>query len=245
MSDFKSKIAIIVVSIILGIILSIQLKTLKKDSLNSHFPLQRNKELAAELNKLQEENNKLVNQANNLEDKIRKYESNVSEESDYINELSKELLKYRMFSGYEKLYGPGIVLSIDDPEGEVIYGEDTSFLVRNYQYLLQIISYLNATEAEAISINGLRYTAYSEFLRVDEHLSINGVSVTPPFEIKAIGDPDKLESALNLKGGIIYKLKNSYDMDIKINRKKSVNIPKYTKKKEFRYAEPATNSTNP
>lgn len=237
----KSKIAILIVSMILGIILAIQFNTVKSIVGPGYLPVQRSKELAVELNNLQKEKENLLNELENLEKKVKQYESSASKENVYIEELSKELQKYRMFAGYERVQGEGIVLNIDDPKREIVYGDETSTIVENYDYLLQIISYLNVSGAEAISINGLRYTNYTEFLLAGNHLNINGVPISAPIEIKAIGPPEDMENALRLKGGVLDILKYGFEMQISLTQKKNIIIPRYTKIQEFRYAKPVEN----
>lgn len=239
MKKIISKTSIAIVCIILGIIVSIQYKTVNEVVGPGYLPNQKNKELAQELNRLQEQKKSLMNELNNLENKVKKYENEASEESDYVKELSKELLKYRMFAGYEAVEGPGIVITIDDPDYDTIYGNNMSQLVENHGLLLDIISYLNVTGAEAISINGLRYTSFSEILVAGNHLNFNNKPIGVPVEIKAIGPAQDLESSLRITGGII-DLMESYDFRIKIVQKDNITIPRYTEIKEFRYAEPVS-----
>ncbi len=109
--------------------------------------------------------------------------------------------------------------------------------------ILQIVSILNAAEAEAISINDQRYTSYTEIVIAGDHIEINGVSTNSPIVIKAIGDPKTLESALAFKGGIVWQLQN-YDYIIHINQEKKIVIPKYRKIKEFIYSKPVEDGAN-
>ena len=68
---------------------------------------------------------------------------------------------------------------------------------------------------------------------------INGNKYVPPFNIKAIGDPDMLEAALKLKGGIIDQLKSLYGFDIVISKSANLKIEKYSGIVSFKYAKPA------
>src|SRR5699024_638723 len=132
----------------------------------------------------------------------------------------EDILKYRMLAGYMDLEGEGIVLEIDEPTEDIQYGEEYS-IVDELDLVLQVISILNAAEAEAISINDQRYTTYSEIIRVGNHIEINGVSTNTPLVIKAIGNPDTLESALMIKGGIIWEIRR-YDYVVHINQDKNI-----------------------
>ena len=114
----------------------------------------------------------------------------------------------------------------------------------DYQILLKVISDLNAAQAEAISINDQRYTAYTEIVKAGDHLEVNGVSIAPPIVIKAIGDPEVLESSLTLKGGIIWNMEQYYDYIIQLRQEKSISIPKLRKIIEFNYVKPVVKESD-
>ncbi|MBS4535408.1 DUF881 domain-containing protein [Clostridium sp. D2Q-14] len=236
MKNIASKTLIVAVCVLLGIIISIQYKTVNDVVGPDSIPSQKNKELVNELARLEEEKEGLMNELTNLENKIKKYESEASKESDYIKELSEELEKYRMFSGYEEVEGPGVEIVINEPEINDEYAHSSS-IVENYDYLLDIISYLNVTGSEAISINDLRYTSYSEMLIAGEHINFNNKPIGAPIKIKAIGPSDDIESALRISGGII-NLMESYGFQIEIKKHDKLTIPRYTEIKELKYAKP-------
>ncbi len=54
---------------------------------------------------------------------------------------------------------------------------------------------------------------------------INGERTTSPYTIKAIGDTNKLQSALSIKGGYVDTYDNFYSINIQTD---SVNISKYS-----------------
>lgn len=141
-----------------------------------------------------------------------------------------------MLAGYLDLEGPGVVIEINDPPVDVQFGNEYS-LVDELELVLQVVSVLNAADAEAISINDQRYTAFTEIEKAGNIIEINGASTNAPIVIKAIGDAQKLESALNLKGGIVQWIRN-YDYIVQVNKEKIIEIPKYRKIKEFIYSSP-------
>lgn len=79
----------------------------------------------------------------------------------------------------------------------------------------------------------------SEIRCVGPTIIINGNKYVPPFEIKAIGEPDMLEAALKLKGGIIDQLKSLYGFDISIAKSAEIKIGKYSGIVSFKYAKSA------
>ncbi len=234
----KSEIfSLVLVSVILGLILAIQIKTVNKSMGEGVLPTQRAQELAAELKKIQAERDTQLNRISELEDEVTKYEKNEMDKSSYSESLYKDTMKYRMLAGYMDVEGPGVILEINDPIGETQYIESMG-VVDQLDLILQIVSILNAADAEAISINDQRYTSFTEIVRAGDHIEINGVSTNSPLVIKAIGNPNTLESALAIKRGIVWQLK-SYNYMTLLTQDKNIVIPKYRKVKEFKYSTPS------
>lgn len=238
----KGKAALVLVSILLGIILAIQFKTVNKTVGEGVLPTQRAQQLATELKKAQEERDALIKALDEAEEKIKQYELGEADNDVYVENLYKDLEKYRILAGYVDLEGPGVILEIKDPPIDVQYGVEYS-IVDDIDLILQTISVLNAAQAEAISINDQRYTAYTEIVRASDHIEINGVSINSPIVIKAIGDPDTLESALSIKRGMIWTFRY-YNYDVNLIKDNNVKIPKYRKLVEFVYSQPVEEKAN-
>ncbi len=236
--------ALSLVSIFLGLILSIQFKTINKSVGEGVLPTQRAQQLASDLKKAQAEKESQSNRIAELENKIKQYEKGGLENNAYAENLYNDAMKYRTLAGYLDLEGPGVILEINDPPVDIQFGEEYSTSITNeLDLILQIISVLNAADAEAISINDQRYTAFTEIVNAGNHIEINGVSTSAPIIIKAIGNPSILESALAIKRGIVWQLRN-YDYIVHLTQDQKVVIPKYRKIKEFIYAKPAEESMN-
>lgn len=234
----KAEIAsLVLVSVILGLILSIQFKTVNKSVGEGVLPTQRAQELAADLKKVKKERDAQINRIAELESEIGKYEKNEIDKSSYAETLYKDTMKYRMLAGYVDLEGPGIILEINDPPSDMEYSTGYG-VVDQLDLILQIVSILNAADAEAISINDQRYTSFTEIVRAGDHIEINGASTNSPLVIKAIGNPNTLESALAIKRGIVWQLK-SYNYMVYLTQDKEVIVPKYRNVKEFKYSEPS------
>ena len=236
MKKIKESTALMLVSIFLGIILIIQFKTVNKTVGDGTLPVQRAQQLAMELKKAQSDREAQTNRIEELEKKINQYEKGEVDKSTYAENLYNDTMKYRMLAGYSELEGPGIVMEINDPIGDLQFGIGYS-IIDELEFVLQVISVLNAADAEAISINDHRYTAFTEIEKAGNHIEINGVSTNTPIIIKAIGNSQTLESALTLKGGIVQQIRD-WDYLVQINQEVKVTIPKYRRIKEFIFANP-------
>lgn len=229
----KQKIAIMFICIVAGSILSIQYKTNKSISA-VNIPVHRSREIASEYQKLKEEREQLLREISSLEQKVKIYESERSNEDEFLEALYSEIEKYKILSGYEALSGEGVTVKIEEPP----QSSGGSGVVKYYDTLTEIVNVLNAAEAEAISINGQRYTSFTEIVPAGNHIEINGVSQGPPFEIKALGNSGDLENSLRLKGGVVWLLEQQYNMQIQIEQEDKIEVPRYTRNIEYRYSDP-------
>ncbi|MDR7870079.1 MAG: DUF881 domain-containing protein [Tissierellaceae bacterium] len=242
MKKIREYSALILVSIFLGIILSIHFKTVNKTVGEGVLPVQRSQQLATELKKVQSDRDNLTNRVNELETKIEQYEKSEVDKNVLAENLYKDAMKYRMLAGYVDLEGEGIIIEINDPPVDLQYGDGYT-IVDELDLILQLISILNSADAEAISINDQRYTSFTEIVRAGNHIEINGVSNSSPIVIKAIGNPNTLESAVSIKHGIVWVFRN-LDYVVHVRQDNNILIPRYRKVKDFIYAEPVEETIN-
>ena len=230
MKNIKYQVAVAVVCMVLGIMVSVQFRTVKQGV--GPVSEYRARELAAQLKKVREENVKLQNVKNDYESKIKEFEDTASQGSIYAKILKEELDQARILAGIEDVEGPGITVVVDDLK----FSEKVNYPLISYSMLLELLNELNAAGAEAVSINEQRIISTSEIRQIGGiHININTVSFAPPFVFKAIGDPKTLEAALRLREGIAEKLENS-GVAVTITQEQLIKIPKYNGVIERKYA---------
>lgn len=239
MSDRRDFLGMVLVSIILGIILSIQFKTVNKTVGDGILPTQRAQQLASDLKKAQSTRDAQSNRIDELEKQIEYYEKTESEKNIYAERLHSDTMKYRILAGYVDLEGPGITLEISEPSSEMFDGYE---LIEQLDLILQVVSVLNAADAEAISINEQRYTSFTEIERAADHIEINGVSTNTPILIKAIGDPKTLEAALSIKNGVVDVIRLLGGFNVQLKQENLIKIPKSRRLQDFKFAEPLEES---
>lgn len=97
----------------------------------------------------------------------------------------------QVLSGTVGAQGPGVVVTIEDPERRV-----TAAL------LLDTLQELRDAGAEAVDIDGVRVVSSTFFTDVDQGVTVSGQRVEPPYVITAIGDPPTMASAMDIPGGV-------------------------------------------
>ena len=79
--------------------------------------------------------------------------------------------------------------------------------------MLDAVQELRDAGAEAIQIGDVRVVASTSFVDAPDRsgIAVDGTVVAPPYTIRAIGDPDVLEPALRIPGGVVPRLENDGD----------------------------------
>ncbi|GAB6088352.1 DUF881 domain-containing protein [Alkaliphilus crotonatoxidans] len=237
MKDVKGKIALGILCGILGLIISMQLKTIRITTGGDLLSPQRAQQLTAELRSLKQEKEVLNQNLTELEKRLKEYEISEADENTIIRNLQSDLERYQILTGYRTLEGPGVIVTLEDhPSDNPAEG---SYLLYNYNEILDIINKLNASGAEAISINDQRYTATTEiYYTTNNGLQVNGVPITLPIQIKAIGNPESMEAGLNMRFGVVWLIRENNQFRINVKKQNQITIPRQTKINNFDYAKP-------
>lgn len=232
MNKIWQKTIMFAISLILGIILMTQVRT--TNSVLGEVNLdERTDQLNDELAQLTLEKNRLKDELESLKEQKREKEDLYDDMEEELSKLRDQLEDQKILSGYYDVKGPGTIISIDaDPNSYVS-------LASSHQYILALISYLNNAGVEAISINGQRYTNYTEIVPVLDHINVNGVVMVLPLEIKAIGNSSTIKASLNFVGGIASQLKQ-IGYTIETEDSNEIFINSYDGEKEFKYVIPIT-----
>ncbi|MDW5298713.1 MAG: DUF881 domain-containing protein [Sedimentibacter sp.] len=220
------------ISVILGIICMTQVQT-TNNILGNDTPQDKASQLNNELAELNIEKTKLREELDALKQTADENGKIYDAKEAELERLKEELKKQQILSGYYDVKGQGTIITIDSQPNYYVS------LASSHQYILALISYLNNAGVEAISINGQRYTNYTEIVPVLDHINVNGVAMVLPLEIKAIGNSRTIDASLNFVGGIVSQL-SQIGYTIETENSTEVFINRYDGEKEFKYAVPIT-----
>jgi len=211
-----TNIAITIVCVLLGIMIAWQYKSVNYYQSISIVQNKRMDELKEEVIRLQNQKTELQEKLRELENENKLYESEKAGENLAINAIRKELQDVKLFGGLVDVKGKGIIITLENNDFVQVQDID----------ILNIVNELRAAGAQAISVNNERIVAMSEIRTAGRYIMINGNQQISPYVIKAIYDPEKLERALLLMGGVVESLE---ELQIKVDIKKSdeVIIPRF------------------
>ncbi|WP_026485535.1 DUF881 domain-containing protein [Caldanaerobius polysaccharolyticus] len=229
------QVSVAVVLFLLGLMISLQYKTIQYGGNNVN--VKRVEELTAQIKKLESDKEGLINQVNSLQNKLTEYENAASKVNAVTDALKKDNEKYKIMAGLEAVRGPGIIVTLNDSTKEIQPGDNANNYIIHDDDLLQVLNELRAAGAEALSLNGERIIATSEVRCVGPTVVVNNNRFAAPFVIQAIGDPQTLQAALELKGGIVDALRY-WGIHVNIKTSNDIDIPAYGGVVQFKYAKP-------
>lgn len=218
----KGQWAIGLVCVILGLMLAVQFRT--TSDIRASVGYQRMEDLTLQLNETEKERAALQEELGKLRTQLAKGEGS-----------SGELARVRMEAGLTTVTGPGVILTLDDSKRSRQPGENPNLYLIHDDDLLKVINELRAAGAEAISINDQRLLAMSEIRCAGPTLSVNNSRSAPPYEIRAIGNPQTLENALKMRGGVIETLQ-FWGIQVTVKKNESLIIPAFKGTYRFEYA---------
>lgn len=237
MKELRAQIAVGIVCVVLGLSLALQFRSVQAN-LNGVAPIQKSKELAEELKRVKEEKQRLQGEISAIEKQIKEIEEAESTQETLAKQIRSEIEKYKVLSGFKPVKGMGVIVVIDDPPADPEFLSDRSIIMDRYERLLEVVNRLNDAGAEAISINEQRIISRTEISLAGNNININAIPTAPPFIIKAIGNSDDLEAALNIRYGIVWQMKEKDGLQVAVKKQDEVLISGYTGTIKYRFAKP-------
>ncbi len=214
------------VILILTAVIFIQFKTINQTDITS-LENMREDELRTEISNFKTKIEEVNGQIKETDATILEYQEAINSNKQASELLVKELEKQNNLLGKNDVQGSGVIVTLTDTRAQKINSED----------LRTLLNELKLAGAEAISINGQRIVYDSYIVDIEStFISVNGVGLVSPYEVKAIGDPTYLESGLSKKqyGYIDTKLEEG--KDVTLQRQDNIVINKYNGDLNMEYA---------
>lgn len=180
---------------------------------------------------LQDTQSSLNSEQESLKNQITDLQNQISEKQQLLKKysISKQIVedveKYKKRVGLTEIKEGGITIKMDDSH----QGKVNIDSITHAADLRDLVNFLWAIGAEAISINGERIVSNTSIDCIVNTILINSTRTTPPFEILAIGDSKTMFRQLsnddNLKD--IKKRVKSEGMIFEVTSSKDITIPAY------------------
>ncbi|MGQ0465479.1 MAG: DUF881 domain-containing protein [Sporichthyaceae bacterium] len=152
----------------------------------------RQSDLIRILDDLNDRSDRLDREIRELQARRSELQSGTDSTKAALDEAIKRRAVLGILAGTVPARGPGITLRIADPARKV-----------DAPVLLDALQELRDAGAEAVQINDVRVVAGTSFVDAEPgSVRIDGRVVAAPYVFKVIGDPDTLDPALRIPGGV-------------------------------------------
>lgn len=162
-----------------------------------------------------------------------------------VRTIHRQIDRLDAAGGLAGLRAPGLVISLDDApaDQEEVDGVDPNVLLVHQQDLQAVVNALWAGGADAISLQGQRIIATTGIKCVGNTVLLQGVPYSPPYQIKAVGDPEALDDALDQSPEVQSYLdftQAPYNLGWSVRAGSAVTVPPYAGTLQLEFARPVT-----
>jgi uncharacterized protein YlxW (UPF0749 family) len=151
----------------------------------------RQEDLVRILDDLDSRSNRLRSQVTDLE-QSRDRLAGAQGDQAALDESRQRAAQLGVLTGTLPAAGPGLVLTVEDPQGQV-----------SAEVLVDSIQELRDAGAEVIDLSGHRLGVDSYVIDSPSGLQVDGAPLVAPYRFTALGDPDTMAEALQIPGGIV------------------------------------------
>ena len=223
-----------ILSAILGLLLAAAVRTEQRGFEDGAIPLTRIGQREA-IVALQKKNLDYRKEILDLREKNTVYEANIASNQSAGKILNQQLQEMKVKAGLVPVEGPGVVVTLSDSKRKAPPGLEMDYIVHDMD-VRTVMNELWLAGAEAMSINGQRVVLSTGVRCGGPTNMVNGVPVTAPFVIQAIGASETLTSALNMPGGAKDELGAFIGFEVKADEK--VEIEAYSGSTQLKFAKP-------
>ncbi|SMB90811.1 Uncharacterized conserved protein YlxW, UPF0749 family [Thermanaeromonas toyohensis ToBE] len=223
-----------------GLLVAWQLRT----QLTSAAQNKKDTSLIEVIHALEQENKGLEERIATLRQKLEENQKNQARFENRLTGLQQQLDELKVSAGLVPLTGPGIIITLDDNTAGAQAAKTSSpatYNPENYiihdKNILYLVNELKAAGAEGIAVNGQRLVTTSDIRCVGTVILVNSTRLAPPYEIKAIGDPEKLEAAILRSEEFTYL--KSREFPVKLTKASQIVLPAYKGALPSQYVRPA------
>lgn len=189
---------------------------------------EREEDLATILANLSAETDRLQSEFTDLRLTLLAFEESAEREGLALRNLERRLEDFSILAGVVAAEGEGLVLAVEDPRG-----------VLGPVELVDAVQELRDAGAEAIDVDGVRLVVSSSFTVRNERLLVDGIPVSPPYRIAAIGPAETMARALAIPGGVLASLSRAgEDVTAEVSTRAQLVVPARAEAPPFVFGQP-------
>ena len=183
-----------------------------------------------ELTRLISETSNQIQQQEQRRDELQEQLNSLQEASDKQQEAQRIAEQNEQTSGILSGRLPA------EGEGVTIRVTHGSIEAVDAATMFSLIEELRNAGAEVIAINDVRVITQTYIADGEDGLICDGQPLSSPYVIKAIGDSQNLQNAVNIAGGVGSRLKVKFGADVDVTSSDLVKIDEVASVPQYRYA---------
>lgn len=223
--DIRKIIYIGIFTLCIGFFIGGQLENGLSGNMESDFTT---RELLSQINKEQATINNVEKRIKILKKDYNKIlKTYTTDENDVLKEQSDAKMA---IAGLQMISGEGIVIKIDS-----FNEENIATKMESKKIFLNIVNDAKKANAEAISINEQRIVNYSDISLAGSLININNTPIAPPYEIKIVGNSEKLSDYFLKKSNYISLIEKAFGIEVNLKKSSKTTVPSLNTQKKFAY----------
>ena len=224
-------IVVFIVCIVLVGVMLMQFRTVEQTDI-TEIENMRESELREALVDWKTKYEEVDSQLAEVNERIEEYKKTINDNEASSELVDEELKESNILVGKTDVYGPGVIVTLNNTSDFQYIAED----------LIELVNEVRNAGAEAISINGIRVLANTDIVDLFDYsvIGINLQRIESPYVVKAIGDKEYMSSVLNLKGSGFVDRYNTLGRSVSLEIENRVEIPKSNSEFEIEYMQEVT-----
>jgi uncharacterized protein YlxW (UPF0749 family) len=218
-----------VLTLLLGFAFAVQVRT---TGTGEDYSTLREEDLVRILDTLDAREDRLREQIADQRAALRELTSDDSRSEAALQEAEERAEALGILNGTVAAQGPGLLMTVHDPEGRVRVAD-----------LLDAIQELRGAGAETMQIDDVRVGVSTAVTGEPGQLRVDGVEVQSPYEIRVIGSPQDMETAMSIPGGVVDRI-GRQGGSVDIEQSPAVVVDALRQLDRPQYAQPDTDDGN-
>jgi uncharacterized protein YlxW (UPF0749 family) len=219
-SDRLAAALIGVLTLLLGFAFAVQVRSVGHDQ---DYTGAREEDLVRILDDLNAREERLREQLTDQRSALQQLGSSDSRSAAALKEARRQSEAIGILNGTIAARGPGLIMTIRDPGDNVRVSD-----------VLDAIQELRGAGAETMQIDDVRVGVSTAITGRPGSLMIDGHPISAPYEVLVIGEPQYMETAMNIPGGVVQHIENlggtvavAQSSDVVVDALRPLDTPQY------------------
>jgi uncharacterized protein YlxW (UPF0749 family) len=183
------------------------------------------------IDQLEAEQSALKTEIGRLRSELAFFQSQSAANTDRLQKLNDELDAQRAAAGLIAVRGPGIAVTLDDSNVRSVPASaaPNAYLVHEFD-VRDVVNVLWLAGAEAVAVNDERVIGNTSVYCVGSTVMVNTTRLSPPYVIRAIGEPGVLAETLRNPSYLssLRQKADKYGVKFQVAQAAKMMLPAYT-----------------